>query len=288
MMSKRLMEDLHGIDPLPGTAEPPPLVDMLERLDFAARPPHSELHTRRRARAPRMAVAGAAIAGAGVVAAVALLDVGGGGLDVAQAILRATEPGAGVLHMSIVTERTVGSTTRTTSEQLWTAQSPRRMHTIDTDSEETLEGALTTTPVRALRWSSSQPTVVEQSFPGNVERAEESPVETIHKLIAEGRATVMGKTTYEGRAAWRLDIHPQPPPASVDGRQLPDPTLIVDAQSYAPLELVERYVTQENGKPELAEQRERYTAYEELPATSQNEALLQLAPHPGASVRNEE
>jgi hypothetical protein len=283
------MEDLHGIDPLPATADSPPTVaDMLERLDYTVRPPHSELHTRRRARPPRMAVAGTAIAGAGVVAAVALVDVGGGGLDVAQAILRATEPSAGVLHMSIVTERTVGTTTRTTGEQLWTAQNPRRMRTIDTDPEETIEGALTTAPVRALQWSSSQPTVIKQSFPGDIARVEESPVQIIHKLIAEGRATVTGKTNYEGREAWQLDIHPQPPPASFEGRQLPDPTLIVAAQTYAPLELVERYVTKENGKPELAEQRERYTSYEQLPATPQNEALLQLASHAGASVRNEE
>jgi hypothetical protein len=287
-MSKRLREDLSRIDPLPATAEPPPLTDMLERLDYTVRPLHSELRQRQRARTPRTAVAGAAIAGAGVVAAVALVDVGGGRLDVAQAILRATEPGAGVLHMSIVSERTVGAATRTTSEQLWTAQNPRRMRTVNTNSGETLEGALTTAPVRALRWSSSQPRVIRQSYPSNVERAEESPVQTIHKLIAEGRATVMGKTTYEGREAWQLDVHPQPPPASFGGRRLPDPTLIVDAQTYVPLELVEHDVTQENGKPELAEQRERYTAYEELPATPQNEALLQLAPHPTASVQSEE
>ncbi len=284
-MSKALMDDLRGIDPLPAAAEPPPLMDMLERLDLTARPLHGELHPRRPARAPRVAFAGAAVAGAGVVAALALIDVGGGRLDVAQAILRATEPGSGVVHMSIVTERTVGSSTSTTSREIWTAQDPRRMRTINRDPEGTLEGSLTTAPMRHLRWSSSQPTVIEQSAPANVERSEESATQIIHRLIAEGHATVTGRTTYEGREAWQLDIHPQPAPGSFQGRQLPDPTLIVDAHTYAPLELSSRFVVEEEkGKPELAEQRERYTAYEELPATPQDEALLQLAPHPGAHV----
>jgi hypothetical protein len=46
-------------------------------------------------------------------------------------------------------------------------------------------------------------------------------------------------------------------------------------------------VTSENGKPELAEQRERYTAYQELPANAPDEALLKLAPHAGATVQSE-
>lgn len=112
-------------------------------------------------------------------------------------------------------------------------------------------------------------------------------VQTIHRLLGEGRATVGGQTTYEGREAWRLQIHPQTPPASFEHTQLPDPTLIVAAQSYVPLELLSRHVTEENGKPELAEQRERYTEYDELPANAQDEALLGLAPHPGATVQSE-
>jgi hypothetical protein len=290
MSKASLMEELRRCDPLRGSVEPPPLADMLEKLDLTIRPLHAELHPRRHgARAPRIASAGAAIAGAGAVAALALIDVGGSRLDVAQAILRATEPGSGVVHMSVVSERTVGSSTTTTSRQLWMAQDPRRLRSVQVDSEETREGALTTSPARAQTWSSSQPEVIEQSAPAGVERREESPVAIIHGLISEGRATVVGKTDYEGRAAWQLDIHPQSAPGTFEGKQLPDPELLVDADTYAPLELViHSVVEEERGKPELEEQRERYVEYGELPATPQNEALLQLAPHPGARVRSEE
>lgn len=285
-MSKALLDELKRVDPLPPAAEPPPLVDMLERLDLTVRPLHEELHPRpRRARAPRAAYAGAAIAGAGAVAAIALIDVGGGRLDVAQAILRATQPGAGVVHISVVTERTAGSSTKTMSRQVWTAQNPRRIRLLWTGPEGTSEGALTTSPLREERWSSAKPDVIEESKPSGVLQNEESPVAIIHRLIAEGRATVVGKTTYEGRAAWQLDVHPQPAPGTFEGKQLPDPELLVDATTYAPLELVTHEVAEEEkGRPELDEQRERYTEYEELPATPQNEALLDLAPHPGASV----
>ncbi len=285
-MSKALLDELRRIDPLPAAAEPPPLADMLERLDLTVRPLHAELHPRRqRARAPRAAYAGAAIAGAGAVAALALIEVGGGRLDVAQAILRATQPGAGVVHMSVVTERTVGSSTKTTSRQIWTAQNPRRIRLLYVSPEGTTEGALTTSPPRDQRWSTFKPDVIEESKPSGVLLTEESPVAIIRRLIAEGRATVVGKTTYEGRAAWQLDVHPQPPPRTFEGKQLPDPELLVDADTYAPLELASHEVVEEEkGKPELDEQRERYTQYEELPATPQNEALLQLAPHPGTHV----
>ncbi len=289
-MRNTLMDDLRRIDPLRGESEPPPVAELLERLDTTIRPPGEPLTApsgRRRRWPARPAFAAAALAGASLAAALALSDLGGGRLDVAAAAYRATQQGGGVLHMSVVSERTVGSSTRTTREEIWTAQNPRRMRTIHTDSEETLEGSLTTTPVRALEWSSSQPTLIKESTPANVETTEQSPVQTIHRLLGEGRASVAGKTSYEGREAWELQIHPDTPPASFEGAQLPDPTLIAAAGSYVPLELVEHYVTSENGKPELAEQRERYTEYEELPANTPDEALLKLAPHAGASVRSE-
>ncbi len=289
-MRNTLMDDLRRIDPLQGESEPRPVTDLLEHLDTTIRPLGEPLTARSGHPRPwpaRPAFAAAALAGASLAAALALSDLGGGRLDVAAAAYQATQQGTGVLHMSIVSERTVGSSTRTTREEIWTAQNPRRMRTIHTDSEETLEGSLTTTPVRAFEWSSSQPTLIKESTPANVETSEQAPVQTIHRLLGEGRASVAGKTSYEGREAWELQIHPDTPPASFEGAQLPDPTLIVAAGSYVPLELVEHYVTSENGKPELAEQRERYTAYQELPANAPDEALLKLAPHAGATVQSE-
>lgn len=289
-MRHPLMDDLRRIDPLPAGSEAPALAQLLELLDTTIRPLEAPLAARTRdpRRWPaRPAFAAAALLGASLAAALALSDLGGGRLDVAAAAYRATQQGTGVLHMSIVSERTVGSSTRTTRAEIWTAQNPRRMRTIHTDSEETLEDSLTTTPVRALEWSSSQPTLIKESTPANVESTEQSPVQTIHRLLGEGRATVAGKTSYEGREAWELQIHPDTPPASFEGAQLPDPTLITAAGSYVPLELVEHYVTSENGTPELAEQRERYIEYEELPADAPDEALLKLAPHAGATVQSE-
>ncbi len=290
-MTNSLLDDLKLIDPLPAHAEPPPVADLLERVDTSVRPLAQRLHpapVRRHVPLGRPAFAAAAVAGAGLAAALALSDLGGGRLDVAAAAYRATVQGSGVLHMNIVSERKVGASTRTTSDQIWTAQNPRRMRLILTSPEgETLESSLTTAPVHEQEWSSSQPTVIKQSVPANVERTESSPVQTIHRLLGEGRATVVGKTSYEGREAWELQIHPDTPPASFEGTRLPDPTLIVAAGSYVPLELIERYVTSENGKPELAEQRERYAEYEELPANAQDEALLKLAPHPGATAQSE-
>jgi hypothetical protein len=289
-MSNSLLDDLKLIDPLPTRAEAPPMAAMLERLDTSVHPLAQRIEparVRRHAPLGRPAFAAAAVAGASLAAALALSDLGGGAPDVAAAAYRATVQGSGVLHMSIVSERTVGASTRTTSDQIWTAQNPRRMRTVHTDSEETLEGALTTAPVKALTWSSSQPTVIKQSTPANVESTESSPVQIIHRLLGEGRARVVGKTSYEGREAWELRIHSEPPPASFEGAQLPDPTLIVSAGSYVPLELVEHYVTSENGKPELALQRERYVEYQELPANAPDEALVKLASHPGASIQAE-
>lgn len=287
-MKDTLLDDLHRIDPLPVETEPPPISALLERLDPAIRPPHAPLRglrPRRRPQRHRIAFAAAALIGASLATTLALSELGGGGsLNVVAAAYRATMSGAGILHMSIVTERTVGSSTTTTSRQIWSAQDPRRMRTVQTDSEETREGTLTTEPVRAREWSSSQPTAIEESTPANVALSESTPVQIIHRLLGEGRATVLGATTYEGHEAWRLQIHPQAARGSTATAQ---PTLIVAAGTYVPLELVERFVTSENGKSLPTEQRERYTQYEQLPANARDEALLELAPHPGASVQRE-
>ena len=288
-----LFDELELIDPLPVDADtqPPPVAQLIRRLDTSIRPLDTvppTLHTRRRPPRRRRVIAAAAVACASLAVALALSDVGGGGhLDVAAAAYQATTTGPGVLHMSIVSERTIGGSTRSTSAQIWTAQNPRRMRLVHTDSEETLESTLSTEPVRELQWSSSRPTVIEESSPAGIDKTEVSPVAVIHRLLGEGRASVIGKATYEGHEAWELQMHPQAPPASFDGSQLPDPTLLVAAGTYAPLELIEHYVTSENGKPELAEQRERYVEYEELPTNAQDEALLTLAPHSGASVRRQ-
>ena len=131
----------------------------------------------------------------------------------------------------------------------------------------------------------SEPDVIKQGTPSNVEMTEQSPVSWLREAYAKGEVTLAGRTTLDGRAVWQLDVHPAAPLPMLNGQQLPDPTLLVDASTFVPVENVIDSVTQASGHPELEVTRVRYLAYEELPANPQSEALLQLAPHTGATVK---
>ena len=71
-----------------------------------------------------------------------------------------------------------------------------------------------------------------------------------------------------------------------EGKQLPDPTMYVDATTFVPVEPVGESLTHAgetvDGALELDTETTRYTTYEELPAGAQSEALLKLDAHPGA------
>ncbi len=174
---------------------------------------------------------------------------GGGTQNVLVEVLRATTPGSGVLHMLTVTENTAAGTTNTIRDEVWTAQNPRRLHSIITIGGEVTEGALTTTPVRSLSWSGSEPDVIEQGTPSNVEMTEQSPVSWLREAYAKGEVTLAGRTTLDGRAVWQLDVHPAAPLPMLNGQQLPDPTLLVDASTFVPVENVIDSVTQASGHP---------------------------------------
>jgi hypothetical protein len=76
-----------------------------------------------------------------------------------------------------------------------------------------------------------------------------------------------------------------------EGKQLPDPTMYVDANTFIPVELASESLThageQINGALELDTETTRYTTYEELPAGAPSESLLKLKQHPGAVEKNE-
>jgi hypothetical protein len=290
------IERLRRVNPLPEEPGSPPIAPLLEQLDESVRSLHDPLPTGTAPRAARarrpLAFAGAAACGIALGGlALTVIPGGGGTVNVAAAMYRALAPGAGVLHMTTVTESAIGNQgTTTMHEQLWTAQDPRRMHLVLTDSEgEVTETALDTAPLKELQWSQSQPDVIKQSVPAGVDTTERSPVEILREFYAKGELTVAGKTTLDGRPVWQLEVHPPTPEPTFDGQQLSNPTVVVDASTFVPLEYVqESLVDNEHGTPELDVLKEHYTDYQELGATQQDEALLQLAEHPGAQVRNEE
>jgi hypothetical protein len=281
MSDTDVIERLRRINPVTVESAPPPIAPLLERLD-ERRPPSVSARPWRRGLA-----LGCTAAGGLAAAAVVLLVSGGATPNVAAEMYQATAPGGGVLHMSTVTETTVGGQTRTAGEQFWSAQSPRRLRLILTNSAGTLESALSTQPSKHLQWAQWDPGVIKQSVPSGISNTEQSPVEALRDLYREGKLTLAGKTTLEGRQAWLLEVHPVAAPGVLNGQQLPNPTVVVSASTFVPLEASQSSVTTERGSPELMVTRTRYLTYEELPRNPQDEALLQLAPHPGAIVKSE-
>ncbi len=284
-----VIERLREANPVPQEPEARPIAPLLQRLeplDSLLEPPG-----RARGRLPRRhlkLVLGVPLAGGAAVAIFALTGTPGAGtLDVAAAMYRAITPGSGVLHMTTLTENTAGGHTNTTGEQIWSAQNPRRLRLIISVGGETLESALTTEPVKDLTWSRANPDVITQSTPSNVESTEQTPVSVLREDYQRGEMTLAGKTTTStGEAAWALDVHPTEPLPSLNGQKLPDPTVLVDATTFVPLELVISGVTA-GANPQLQVTKVHYQTYEELPLNAQDEALLTLAAHPGARLESE-
>lgn len=282
MSDSDVIERLRRINPVPDESAPAPIATLLERLED---PPRPRVATRPRRRRLLLGCAAAA----GIAAALILLVAGSGGgtPNVAAAMYRALTPGGGVLHMSTVTEKVLDGQTSVSREQLWSEQDPRRLHLIISDSEETLESALTTHPLELRRWSRSNPNVIEQSVPTGIPDTEQTGVEILRELYRKGELTLAGKSTYEGQAAWVMEVHPAEARPTLNGKPLPNPTVVVSASTFVPLEFTDSSVTTEHGTPELMLLKVHYVAYEELPADAQDEALLRLAEHPGASVKSE-
>jgi hypothetical protein len=63
--------------------------------------------------------------------------------------------------------------------------------------------------------------------------------------------------------------------------------MLVDASTFVPVENVIESVVRTDGHPQLQVTRVHYLEYEEMPDSEQNDALLELAAHPGATVRSE-
>jgi hypothetical protein len=288
----------------PVTSDPPavPIERLLPRLDQSGRAFDDAVETRhRRAPRPRRAriAVGCATAGAVALTLIATLGSPGGGTpNVLADVYRALTPGSGVLHMVQVTEQTVAGKTRTTHEELWTAQNPRRLRSLTTPPDgKTYEHAFTASPLENRRWSEEEPNVIlHETSNGELVKGalthEDTPVSVLRELVKNGRATIVGQTKLDGRALWQLTLHPANYTQPVfEGKKLPDPTMYVDLTTFAPVELVSESLAHANeqltGALELEVATTRYETYEETPKNAQSEASLKLAAHPGAVEKNE-
>lgn len=295
MTTDRTIEYVRSVNPVALEAPAPPVGPLLERLDSSIRGLDDPFRAkpRRTAGAPlgRLA-AGTAVATGITVAAITLTGgAGPGAVSVAAAVDRAITPGPGVLHIVMSTENTVdGHLTTSTQQQIWSVQNPRRQRVVTTlrTGGETVEdeGALlSTNPPQALSWSAAEPgTIHEDNSP--FDRTVQSPVAWLHSAYAAGRLKVIGKSELNGRPVWRLEVltDPAQAPQTINGQPVPAPTVLVDANTFTPLENVIYSVSGQKGSQALDTTTVHYTTYEELPASPSNESLLNLADHPGAKI----
>ena len=296
MNTTELIEHLSRANPVSSDPAIPPIEPLLSRLDRTGRGFDDPIQPQaRRASRPRARIAIASVVTAAVALGVLATfgSSGGGAPNVLADVYRALTPGTGVLHMVRVNERTAGGTTSIVREEIWTAQNPRRLRSINTPPDgKTFEHAFSASPLENRRWSEEEPDVVvhEGSNGPLVQGAlthEATPVTLLRELVKNGGATLSGKTTLEGRAVWQLTIHPENYTQPVfEGKQLPDPTVYVDASTFAPVETLGESLTHVGekitGALEPQVETTRYTTYEETPTDAQSEALLKLAEHPGA------
>jgi hypothetical protein len=302
MSTTDITQMLRSINPVVSDPQAAPVEALLPRLDQTARTLHAPAPAARisKARKPRirLAVGFAAVAALAAVLLATLGPSGGGTPNVLADVSRALAPGSGVLHMVEVQERTVAGRTSTSRVETWTAQNPRRLHSIVTPPDgTTFEQAFTASPLEDRRWSEEEPNVIlHEASNGPLLKGalthESTPVALVRELLKKGQLTMAGKTTLEGRAVWELAVHPANYTQPVfEGKQLPDPTLYVDATTFVPVELVSESLAHAgekiDGALELATETSRYTTYEELPPGDHSESLLELDQHPGAVEKNE-
>jgi hypothetical protein len=295
--TSELTEYLTRMNPVEPDPQAPPIEPLLARLDQTVRSFDDAVQIKRtrgsRGTRARIAVACAAAAAVALAVVATLGSSGGGAPNVLADIYRALTPGSGVLHMVEVTEQSVGGKTTTTRQELWTAQNPRRLRSILTlAGGETYEHAFTATPLEDRRWSAQEPKVILRSIPVGALTHEATPIGVLRELVKKDEAVLAGQSTVEGRAVWKLTVHPVNYTQPVfEGKTLPDPTMYVDASTFEPVELVSESLThangQANGALELEVSTTRYTAYEESPKDAHSESLLKLAEHPGAVEKSE-
>jgi hypothetical protein len=105
----------------------------------------------------------------------------------------------------------------------------------------------------------------------------EDPAAALRALERKGRLRVLGSEEFAGRKVYRL-VGDAPRRRGIRVNRL---VYLVDAKTYYPV--LWQWVFAKNG-PARVRGQARFTTYERLPATPQNRKLLEMDPHPGATV----
>lgn len=263
-MQTDLLEQISAINPLPEDLPAPP-IDSLPAMRERDERPARTRPARARSAFPKRAALALPVAAA--VLALVLFGQGGGSqFDVAAAVYKATIAGNGIHYMFLE-----GEAGRVRIRyQRWSATDPlrersvlaRRGRIVELVSGGGLESAWSTEhPHQILRVNGSAPV------------SKWDPVRVIQEAYRAGRLRVLGKTTVGAHAAYRTEV------LSPRGKAEPGATVIVDAHTFMPIEMI--YHRPGGGPPTLVL---RVRSYGELPATKANLGLLSLADRADARV----
>jgi hypothetical protein len=136
---------------------------------------------------------------------------------------------------------------------------------------------------RLLTWGSRASWVIHEiRFPRDSPFAANDPVAGLRAMYRHGQLHVAGRTTINGRAAWRL----QSKPSSRHGGRRALFNALVDAHTFVPIQITSwSRVTRRNGRHSVKVGNvTRYLVYERLADTPDNRSHLSMDDHPGAKV----
>jgi hypothetical protein len=278
-MTRDALDVLRERNPYTDELRAAPIEALLERL--VAEPTRRSPHRRVRARPSLLAAAATACVLAVLVVLVG--NPGDDGFDVAAAVYRVTAPGTGMVHI-IVTETTTTDLTgrravRRSKVESWAAPRHDRLHTIQTDGTLSFEEAVT--GHRQQQWHSTSPRRIETDVLPRVIGHPSDPVSALRRDLKLGRVRVIGRATINGRRVWRLY---EPVRTSALKSQPPGSTLMVDARTFIPLQLVSFGAARpERNGPWVKQTRvvTRYLVYERMPYNASNRRLLEMTAHLG-------
>ena len=221
-MPTDLLDQISAINPLPEDVAAPPIAS----LPTLPAPPVSDPSpgpTRARPPFPRRTLLAAPIAV--VVLGLALLGRGGGRFDVAAAVYKATLAGTGVHFMFLEGE----AGPMRIRYRRWSTTDPRSERSVQSNGSRLVE--LVSGGGVESAWSTEHPRrILRVHRSGQVSRWD--PVLVIQQAYRAGRLHVLGKTTVGARAAYRTQV--------VSGHGASGPIVIVDAHTFAPIEMVYR------------------------------------------------
>lgn len=257
-MPTDLLDQISEINPLPEDVSAPPLESVRALRERDASLPRERRRTRRGF--PKRALLALPVAAAAL--GLALLGQGGGHFDVAAAVYKATIAGGGVHYMSLEGE----SGRIRIRYRRWSTMVPFRERDLIERRSQAVE--LVSGGGFEWAWSTAHRREVLR-VRGAAPISKWDPVRVIQQAYRAGRLRVLGRTTLDGRAAYRAEVFSKHGPSG--------PTVIVDAHTYMPIEMI--YYKPSGGPPTLVT---HVLAYGELPATSSNLALVRVARHPGA------